>query len=166
MSYKTSAILTLLLIGGAVTANAQQEGISSDEYILSQEFVEAEVVRVYPPARTITVRGTNRGETRQFVIPEGARITIRGRQARLRDIRRGDIVMLAMTPKSERIVVERIRVPVTDKSLDQRRAEPAPAAAMPTALPKTASLLPALFGSGCLALVGAALLRHRRTRRS
>lgn len=148
-----------------MSANAQQDdSILSDTYITKQEFVEAEVLNVRPIARTITVRGENRGESRQFTIPEGTRITIQGREARLRDIQRGDRVMLAFRPQQEQVVITRMRVPETDQPVEQRRAAPTVVQTTPTVLPKTASTWPEVFAIGLVLLLGAGVLRVMRNR--
>lgn len=160
-SFGLLAVFFLAL--GAPQALAQSDNsLRSDQYILSQEFIEAEVVRVHPPDRKLTVRGANQGHTRTFNIPEGTRITIAGREARLRDLRRGDTVMLAMKPTVEDVVIARVRVPETPKTLEERRAEPVQVAqALPAELPRTASRLPALLLVGALAVAGAMWLRRR-----
>ena len=154
-----ATILTVPLVAIA----QEDDGILVDEYIISQEFVEAEVVEIKPIARTITVRGKNRGQTRQFNVPQGTRISVNGRQARLRDIRKGDSVMVAMTPKAAEVVVAQLRVPRSDRTLEQRRANPIVAAdARPAMLPKTASNQPAILLFGMFALLAAAGLRFAR----
>ena len=152
------------LIALPLVATAQNDdSILANEYIISQEFVEAEVIKVRPSARTITVRGEKRGQTRQFSVPEGTRITVNGRDARLRDIRKGDAILLAMKPTIEDVAVARIRVPKTDKTLEQRRANPIVAAeSTPAMLPKTASNQPAILLFGVFALLAAAGLRASR----
>jgi len=138
------------------------DSILVDEYIVSQEFIEATVVRVRPHARTITVRGEKRGQTRQFTVPEGTRISVNGRDARLRDIRVGDSVLLAMTPTSDKVVISRLRVPNTPQTLEQRRANPI-VQDLPAQLPKTASPWPSTLAVGLLALLAAGFLRLRRS---
>lgn len=139
------------------------DSILSDEYITTQEFIEAEVVQVRPVSRTLTVRGEKRGQTRQFTVPVGTRISVNGRDAYLRDIRKGDKVLLAMTPQQEKVVVARLRVPQSDQTLEQRRADPIVAEATPATLPKTASQWPTVLAFGLLALLGASALRLRNS---
>lgn len=145
------------------TAMAQtDDSILSDTHIVSQRSVEAEVIRVKPSARTITVKGEQRGQTRQFIVPEGARITVNGEEARLRDIRRGDNIKLNFTKRADRVVVEQIRMPDAVVSLEERRAAPIMAGAAPAVLPSTASFMPAILAFGLLSLVGAGLVRRLR----
>jgi LPXTG-motif cell wall-anchored protein len=152
-----------LILGQPMLAAAQQdESILADDYIVSQEFVAAEVLRTNTSDRTLTVRGAKKGQTRQFTVPEGTRITVEGRDARLSDLRRGDNVMLVMKRQASEVVVSRVRVPETANSLDSRRTESVVAEAKPAMLPKTASLWPAILVIGILALLGAGLLRVRR----
>lgn len=162
-------LLGLFLFMIAVPAGAQEpanDSILVDEYIVKQNFVEAEIVKVNPRNRTMTVRGERRGATRQFTVPEGARITVQGRQARLRDLRRGDRVLLTMSPTTEPVVVARVQVPETNASLEQRREnppaeEPAVVAEVrPTMLPSTASHWPLILLVGLLSAAGAASLRR------
>ena len=148
----------------SLTAMAQSsDSILNDEYTLTQKFIEAEVVRVSPLARTITLRGEKRGETRMFPVPEGTRISVNGREARLRDIRKGDSVLLAMKPTGQQATIARLSVPKTDKTLEQRRANPIVAAEIkPAVLPKTASNQPLILLFGLFALFTAAGIRAVR----
>lgn len=158
-----SILVAAAALAFSLTAMAQSDdSILVDKYIISQEFIEAEVVRVSSQDRTITVRGAKRGQTRRFSVPEDTRITVDGKEARLRDIRRGDMVMLATKRKAEEVVVARIRVPETDKSLEQRRANPVVAESKPAMLPKTASNQPMFLLFGLLALLAATGLRLSR----
>ena len=153
----------ITMMAQPMLAQAQQdESILVDDYIISQEFVEAEVVRINSANRTLTVKGVKKGDTRQFSVPEGTRITVQGREARLRDLRRGDMVMLVMAPKADEVVVTRVRVPETTASLDARRAEPVAAETLPAVLPKTASAWPLALSIGILAFLVAGTLRIRR----
>jgi len=159
---KLTAVLTMAIAAFFLTANVHaqdEDSILVDGYITSQDFVEATVVRVRSNARTLTVKGQKRGETRQFTVPEGTRISVNGRDARLRDIRRGDNVMIAMRPRQDDVVVVQLRVPESDQTLEERRAEPVAAEVMPTTLPKTASPWPSVLVVGMLALFGAGMLR-------
>lgn len=148
---------TLLL--SAIVQAQESDSILDDGYITSQDFVEATVVRVRSNARILTVRGEKRGQTREFSVPEGTRISVNGREARLRDIRRGDNVMIAMRPRQDDVVVVQLRVPESDRTLEERRAEPVAAEVLPTTLPKTASPWPSVLVVGVLALFGASMLR-------
>ncbi len=163
---KLASILTVSVIIFAVPslASAQNDdSILIDEYIITQEYIDAEVIKVSPSARTITVRGDKRGQTRRFSVPEGTRISVNGREARLRDIRKGDSVLLAMKPKAEDVVIAQLRVPKSDKTLEQRRANPIVAAeSTPAMLPKTASNQPMILLFGIFALLTAAGLRAAR----
>ncbi len=162
LKMKLNAIFAIVIATFIVPAaiHAQEsDSILVDEYITSQEFVEATVVNVRSKARTLTVRGEKRGQTRQFVVPEGTRISVNGRDARLRDIRRGDNVLVAMRPRQDEVVVAQLRVPETARTLEERRAEPVAEEVMPTTLPKTASPWPSILTVGMLALFGAGLLR-------
>lgn len=166
-------IAALACLAPSLSLAQQDDSILVDAFITTQEFVDAEVVRVNPASRTITVRGASRGQTRTFSVPEGSRISVNGRDARLRDILRGDEVRLTVRPRTEEVVIERIRVPATSISLETRQAtpiSPAPpvqettplvAEARPTVLPKTASTLPLILLLGIAALLAASLLRAR-----
>ena len=150
------------LLAGAFSVQAQdvEETILLDEYIISQEFIETEVLRVKPIARKLVVRGP-KGKTREFSIPEGTRITVRGKEARLRDVRRGDLVLLAMKPNADGIIISRVRIPNANSSLEDRQANPVDQST-PDALPKTASSWYSILGLGFLALFAASLLGIRR----
>lgn len=159
----TTAILLACFALQPTTALAQaDDSILSDSHIVKQSFVEAEVVRVKPGERTITVRGEKRGETRQFFVPEDVRISVNGKQARLRDIRRGDIVLATFGQQAQRVVVEQIRMPDSPVTLEQRRTTPVVAQVAPAVLPSTASFLPAILLFGLVSLGGAAALRRLR----
>ena len=174
-------MLRLLTLAAALACLApslsfaqQGDSILVDAFITTQEYVDAEVTRVNPGSRTITVRGAAQGQTRTFSVPEGTRISVNGRNARLRDIRRGDEVRLAVRPSSNEVVIERIQVPNTGITLETRQATPigqdpatqqvaaAVAEVRPTVLPKTASTLPLVLVLGMVALLSASLLRARR----
>ena len=159
----TLLTMIIAIFGLPALAQAQHDdSILVDGYIISQEFIEAEVVRVSPQERKLTVRGEKRGQTRQFTVPEGTRITVRGREARLRDVRRGDMVLLAMKPQTDEIVISRVQIPETPVSLETRRANPIVAQVTPSVLPKTASAWPTVLAAGLLALFGAGALRTLR----
>ena len=158
---KLTTIFALVFVSFTLPALAQTDvSILSDDYIVSQEFVEAKVVRVRTIARTITVRGENKGQTRTFSVPRGTRVSVNGRDARLSDIRPGDSLMLVMQPQASEVVVASIRVPQATTTIEQRRAEPVEEA--PVMLPKTASKLPLVLVIGLFALVGAGMMRLRR----
>lgn len=160
MNFKTICALALVALTVPAIAQAQdKDSILVDEYIVSQEFIEAEVIKVATSSRTITVRDEKYGETRSFPVPEGTRISVNGREARLRDIRKGDSVMLVMQPTSEKVVVAQLRVPKTDRTLEQRRAETMVAEAAPMVLPKTASNINWVFLLGLMTLMAAGALR-------
>lgn len=159
----TLVSLTIAILAFPMFALAQQDdSILVDEYIISQEFVEAEVLKVNSQKRTLTVRGANRGQTREFSVPEGTRVTVNGRDARLRDIRRGDNVLLVMAPRAEEVVISRVRVPESPTSVEQRQADPVVAQATPSVLPKTASHWPTVLITGLMAFFGAGMLRAQR----
>lgn len=153
------AIALATLTVPTIALAQDRDSILVDEYIVSQEFIEAEVIKVLPSSRTITVRGEKRGQTRTFTVPEGTRISVNGREARLRDIRKGDSVLLAMQPTSEKVVVAQLQVPKTARTLEQRRSETPVAEAMPAALPKTASNITWAILLGMLSLLAAAIVR-------
>lgn len=160
---KTLVSLTIAIFALPILALAQQDdSILVDKHIISQEVVEAEVLRVNLKKQTLTVRGATRGETREFPVPAGTRITVNGRDAKLRDIRRGDNVLLAMEPQAEEVVIARLQVPKSPTTVEERRATPVVAQATPTMLPKTASNLPAVLLIGFMAIFGAGLLRAKR----
>ena len=166
MKYTLVAI-AVALIGFANPTYAQMDdSILVDDYIISQDFIQAEIIRVNPIERSITVRGEKRGDSRKFYIPEEAMITVRGRQARMRDLRAGDIILLAMKPKAEGVAVVRIKAPEVTETLESRRAAPVAAPVvnevMPRVLPKTASNLPFILLIGIISLLGGGLLLRRR----
>ena len=159
--YVTTALF-LFCIAQSTTALAQtNSGISSDAHIVNQDFVEAEVLFVKPNKRTITVKGEQKGQIREFTVPEGVRVTVNGKEARLRDLRRGDNIMIKFAQSTDKVVVDRIRVPTTPITLVQRRANPV-VEAQPAMLPSTASILPAFLLLGLVSLAGAALIRRNR----
>ena len=158
MTFLKSIALSMMMFSSLVLAQSSTgDSILVDEYIVEQEFIEATVVAVYPSRNTLRVRGAKRGQTREFTMSPDTRITVNGKQARLRDIRRGDKVLLVMKPEAYEVVISSIRVPESPTSVEERRAE-----AQPVMLPKTASFWPAVFLVGILALLGAAALRLRR----
>ena len=160
MNIKSICAIALATLTVPTIALAQdRDSILVDEYIISQEFVEAEVIKVLPGARTITVRGEKRGQTRTFTVPEGTKISVNGRDARLRDIQKGDTVLLAMKPTADKVVVAQLRVPNTTRTLEQRRAEAPVAEAIPAALPKTASNINWAILFGMMSLLAAAAVR-------
>lgn len=165
-SLLTGAIALFVFgIGQPSIAEAQtNDSILSDTHIVSQRYVEAEVIRVRSSDRTITVKGETRGQTRQFTVPEGARISVDGENARLRDLRRGDKIRLSFVRRDSNVVVDQIRMPQSSVSLAQRRAEAPPvvAEAKPSVLPSTASPLPAVLLVGLVLLASAALVRRIR----
>lgn len=161
LAYTTVALLSFCAWQPSAFAQTA-DSILSDTHIVSQSFVEAEVIRVKPIARTITVKGEKRGETRQFNVPEGARISVNGQQARLRDLRRGDNIRVSFVKRDAGVVVEQIRMPDAPVTLTQRRANPVVAEATPAMLPSTASFLPIILVLGLFSLAGAALVRSRR----
>jgi LPXTG-motif cell wall-anchored protein len=147
----------------AFSQDAMNETILDDEFIITQEFIEAEIVRVRPNARTLTVRGSRHGKTREFKVPETTRITVKGREARLRDLRAGDMIVIAMKPEVDEIVISRVQLRNPTEPLASRQAANPPIGEkMPAQLPKTASNLPAILSLGFLAMLGAGLLRFRR----
>ncbi|MBT8102456.1 MAG: hypothetical protein KJO95_05765 [Gammaproteobacteria bacterium] len=157
----TTALLVLSTWYPAATLAQSDDSILSDAHIVNQEFVTAEIIRVKPLARTITVKGDQRGQTRQFTVPANARVTVEGKEARLRDLRRGDKIMIRFTQSPDQVVVTQIRMPDPVVSLQKRRAEPV-AEAQPATLPSTASSLPAILLLGLISLGGAGLLRRLR----
>ena len=154
-------LLGLSLIVPSYFVNAQAPSILEDTYITSQELIEAEVVRVKRSERILVVRGLNQGKVREFYVPEDAEITVRGQKARFNDMRRGDSILVTMSPRTERIVIARIKVPETDISLDERRQEPV-AEELPAALPQTASQWYGILFLGLFAGISAAFIRFKR----
>ena len=161
LAYTTVALLSFCAWQPSAFAQTN-DSILSDTHIVGQNFVEAKVMRVNTTTRTITVKGENRGETRQFSVPEGVLISVNGKQARLRDMRRGDNVRINFVKRDNRVVVEQIRMPDAPVTLAQRRANPVVAEATPVMLPSTASFLPITLVLGLFSLAGAALVRSRR----
>lgn len=160
--YATTALL-LFCAAQPMAVHAQtDDSVLSDSHIVSQDFVQAEIIRVRPIERTITVKGEKRGQTRQFTVPEGVRVTLNGKEARLRDLRRGDNITVKFAQRRDQVVVEQIRVPSSPVSLAQRRANPIVAEAQPATLPSTASFLPAILLLGLISLGGASLMRRLR----
>ena len=157
-----AAILSMCALQPTTASAQTDDSILSDSHITKQDFVEAEVIRVKPKTRTITVKGEKLGETRQFSVPENVRISVNGQQARLRDIRRGDSVLVTFAKRSQNVIVEQIRMPDSAVSLAKRRANPIVAQATPAVLPSTASFLPAVFLFGLVSLAAAAITRRLR----
>ncbi|MDT0581524.1 hypothetical protein [Brumicola blandensis] len=138
-----------------------QDSILEDSYITTQEFFEAEVMRVKRADRVVVVRGANKGDIREFFVPEGAEITIKGKKARLRDIRKGDVMLITMSPKTERITIAKIRVPETEMTLTERREAPVEEV-LPAVLPQTASSWYSILFLGGFAAFLATVLRIRK----
>ena len=138
--------------------------ILDDEYVMSQDFVAAEILSVSLRNRTITVKGETKGQTRQFTIPQNARISFNGKDARLRDLRKGDTIFLGMKPVMSKNEIVQIKVPSSPVTLLERRAEPAPTIkeVLPMVLPKTASPLPLVLLLGLLSLMAGFTLRAKR----
>lgn len=164
-----SLVAALICFIPTLAVAQQDDSILVDAFITTQEFVDAEVLRISSGDRTVTVRGATRGQTRTFSVPEGARISVNGRDARLRDIRRGDEVRITVRPRTEEVVIEQIRVPNSSISLETRQANPAPqqsapavAEVRPLVLPKTASYLPSVLMTGLFALLAALMIRGYR----
>lgn len=153
------ASLCMLLILPS-TASSQEENILVDEYIISQEFIDAEVVRIKRQARKLIVRGKNQGKVREFYVPEGTEITIRGKLAKFKDIRRGDTILISMTPQVDEVIISLVRIPETPITLAERQANPV-VETLPASLPKTASFMPAILVVGVLFMLGAMGLRFR-----
>ena len=160
--YTTTALFLLCAMQATVAQAQTDDSILSDSHIVRQDFVEAEIIRVSSRDRTITVKGEKRGQTRQFTIPEGVRISLNGNDARLKDLRRGDNIMVKFVQSPNKVVVDQIRVPSAPVTLAQRRANPVVAEARPATLPSTASYLPAILLLGLISLGGASLMRRLR----
>lgn len=160
--YSTAALFLLCAMQATIAHAQTDDSILSDSHIVNQDFVEAEILRVSPRERTITVKGEKRGQTRQFTVPEGVRISLNGKEARLKDLRRGDNVMVRFAQSPDKVVVDQIRVPNSPVTLVQRRANPVVAEAQPALLPSTASFLPAILLLGLISLGGASLMRRLR----
>ena len=162
LAFITAVIVAMCALLPTSVSAQTDDSILSDSHIIQQDFVEAEVIRVKPKARTITVKGEKRGETRQFSVPENVRISVNGREARLRDIRRGDNILVTFAKRSQNVIVDRIRLPDSAVTLAERRANPIIAQATPAVLPSTASFLPAVFLFGLVSLAAAAITRRLR----
>ncbi len=65
------AVAVVTLTAPALVLAQVPGSVQDDDYIVSQEFIEAEVMQVRAGERTMTVRGEMRGQTRQFAVPEG-----------------------------------------------------------------------------------------------
>ena len=152
---------SLTLLASPLTVSAQDDSILFDEYIISQEFVEAEVRRIKRAERKLVVRGTKRGQVREFFVPEGTEITIKGKTSNFRDIRKGDYVMVSMQPQANEVIIGRLMVPKTDMSVMDRQTNPVDDA-LPATLPQTASSWYSVLLAGFVALLGAGVLRTRR----
>ncbi|MDH3281422.1 MAG: hypothetical protein OEQ18_09870 [Gammaproteobacteria bacterium] len=115
--------------------------------------------------RTITVLGDQSGQRFTYAVPEGTRLTVAGENARMRDLRRGDSVILRFKSEGEQRQVARARVPQPATPLAARRQAAAPVAqtAAPQQLPRTASTLPlfAIFGAIALLVAGSLNLARR-----
>ena len=162
---KKIVIVLLATLSLSVSAFAQvSDSIQDDQYVMSQDFVAAEILRVSTRNRTITVKGEAKGQTRQFTIPKNARITFNGEEARLRDLRKGDIIFVAMKPVMSKNEIVQIKVPSSPVTLVERRADPAPVMqeALPVVLPKTGSPLPLVLLLGLISLLAGFTLRAKR----
>ena len=162
LAIKTAAILAIGALQPTIVLAQMDDSILSDSHITKQSFVEAEVIRVKPIERTITVKGEKRGETRQFSVPKNVRISVNGKQADLSDLRRGDNIRVTFAQQSQNVVVDQIRMPDSAITLEDRRASPIVAQATPVVLPSTASFLPAVLLFGLVSLGGAAIMRRLR----
>lgn len=114
--------------------------------------------------RTMTVRGDQSGQRFTYVVPQGARLTVGGKGARMQDLRRGDEVILRFKSEGEERQVARAGIPKPVTPLAARRATAAPVATTASArqLPKTASSLPMFVLLGVLSLLAAGSLRLTR----
>lgn len=132
--------------------------------------VTGQVAAINFSERTITVVGDQSGERYSYPVPQGARITVGGEQARLGNLRRGDNVVLRFKAEGEQREVARIRVPETTTPVARRPVQTTPPVAAaqqrPSALPKTASPLPFVALAGAFALLGAGALRITRRLRN
>lgn len=125
---------------------AQEEG--EDEYLgtitfIEQTFEDGKIARVHKDRRSLEIRGKN-GKVREFSVPQSANITIRGKEARFSDLRRGDTLTLMFAPKEKDFVITRVRNPDAVKSIAERRADNNTAVSV-NVLPKTAGLLPMML---------------------
>ena len=162
-------VVMVLIFGLTTNIFAQLENsILEDEYIISRDYVTAEILNMSRANRTITVRGESSGKTRKFTIPEGALITVSGKDARFKDLRKGDVVLLSMRPNISHNVISRIKVPETTVTLADRQTNPVVEQrpvmneVLPTVLPKTASKLSFILLLGVLSLLLGGLLARRR----
>ena len=127
-----------------------------------RDFIEGEIVRINRKERTITVRDDRDRQVRQFAIPQGTRVSVEGRTADFRDLRRGDGIVLTFRAAAQTPVVTRVQIPETPVGLEQRRAQPAVAETMPTSLPGTASVWPLVWLCSLAALFAGFGLRRVR----
>lgn len=165
MKRMLSGITAIIVLAIAIPAVAQQiDSAPSSTKVISQEFVEADIVQVNRAKRTITVKVEPHGEKRQYKVSEGAKITIKGKEARLRHLRPGDNIRISFAEREETVLVSRIRLPNTDFPLSVRRvaAEPSDRQSTPAMLPKTASVFPAMLILGLLSIAGAIAARKAR----
>lgn len=165
MKRMLSGITAIIVLAIAIPAVAQQiDSAPSSTKVISQEFVEADIVQVNRAKRTITVKVEPHGEKRQYKVSEGAKITIKGKEARLRHLRPGDNIRISFAEREEKVLVSRIRLPNTDFPLSVRRVAAEPSDRQPTLamLPKTASVFPAMLILGLLSIAGAIAARKVR----
>lgn len=155
------AATTTMLLTSPMSVLAQDNSILEDSYIITQEFVEAEVMRIKKSERVLVVKGANQGKIREFYVPDGAVITIKGKDAKFKDIRRGDQLMVSMVPMQTKVQVARIAIPSTDMSLEDREANPVDEA-LPAVLPQTASAWYAILGLGIVAMFAGTFMRKAR----
>ena len=114
--------------------------------------------------RTITILGDQSGQRFTYAVPEGAKLTFGGESAYLRDLRRGDDVVVRFKSEGEERQVARVRIPQPVTPLATRRvaAEPVAQTALPKQLPRTASSLPLFVLFGTIALLAAGSLNLSR----
>lgn len=154
------SLITLL----ATLALTATTGVVMAQGAADSDVIEGEITRIDRAQRTITVRDDRDRQLKRFTIPEGTRVTVKGRTAELRDLRRGDGIVLSFRTTAPGPVVTRLQIPETPVSLEQRRAEPVAVETMPTALPKTAGVWPLVWLFGLAALgAGAGLRRLRKS---
>lgn len=157
-----TTMATLLTLSSGVYA--QDDSILEDSYITTQAFVKAEVMRIKKAERIVVVKGANQGKVREFYVPENTLITIRDKEAKFKDIRRGDEILISMVPKQTKVQIAQIRVPQTMVSLEDRQANPVDEN-LPAVLPQTATAWYSILGVGFMSMFLATFIRLRKSKK-
>lgn len=127
--------------------------IGSAAWAQAQRTIDGTIVRVRASQNTITILGDASRERHTYQLPEGTRVMINGKERSIRGLRVNDIVTITFRSTDAGRVATVVRVPEPQEPVIAE--EP-----MPVELPKTASWLPTLFGSG-LSLLGFGLILRR-----